>query len=335
MNKQQRNKWLKFAISFLFAALLIFYLYKDEKPADLIDFMSQADYKWVLGSAFISLLSHISRAVRWKIMLAQIGYKVRAHTSTYAVLIGYFTNMLLPRAGEFARCSSLQNTDQVPFNKSLGAVLAERVIDLIMLVSLLLFTFIIEYEKVGALISSSFTLLQEKLVSLAWYVWLSGLVIFTIGGVLFYLWWQRSKKASNGIQAKLRQFIAGLGQGFASVGKLKKAALVWFVIHSLLIWLLYYLMTWLLFFSYQESADAGLRCALAVFVMGGIGMVLPSPGGTGTFHWFAISTLVLYGFEDKFARLFAFFLHSMQVIVQLFFGAISFVLILTTVKKVN
>ena len=62
-----------------------------------------------------------------------LGYKPRLANSILAVLIGYLSNLGIPRSGELLRATAMDKYDNIPFQKGFGTIIAERVIDLILL----------------------------------------------------------------------------------------------------------------------------------------------------------------------------------------------------------
>ena len=58
-----------------------------------------------------------------------------------------------------------------------------------------------------------------------------------------------------------------------------------FLFHTLFIWVMYFLMSYVLFKAIPAVSALGLTDAVLVMVAGGFGMVLPAPGGIGSYHW--------------------------------------------------
>src|SRR5690606_3891487 len=100
-------------ISVGLAGGLLWFVLKGIDLRILWETIQNADYKWVFLSAILALTAHWSRAYRWKLMIQPMGYNPSGFRSTVAVLIGYVTNLVLPRAGEFARSASLQDLEKV------------------------------------------------------------------------------------------------------------------------------------------------------------------------------------------------------------------------------
>ena len=99
----------------------------------LIGYFKNANYSWVFLGLLFGILSHLSRAYRWKFMLEPIGYKPKFTNSVLAVLIAYLVNLAIPRAGEVSRAAVMANYENVPFEKGFGTIVAERIADLIMM----------------------------------------------------------------------------------------------------------------------------------------------------------------------------------------------------------
>lgn len=108
--------------------------------------------------------------------------------------------------------------------------------------------------------------------------------------------------AGSALFKKILGMLKGFWEGIKSVAKLRNPWL--FALHSLNIWVMYFVMTWLGFQAFGPTAHLGLMAALTVFAFGTLGMVIPSPGGMGTFHFLVITALTaFYGIkgDDAFS----------------------------------
>ena len=56
-----------------------------------------------------------------------------------AVFSGYLINYTVPRAGEVSRATILANYDGIPFEKGLGTIVAERIVDVVVMICIILF----------------------------------------------------------------------------------------------------------------------------------------------------------------------------------------------------
>ena len=73
----------------------------------IFDYIKNADLRFIMLSVLFGILSHVSRAYRWKFMLAPMGYKPRFVNTILAVLIAYLANLGIPRSGEILRATTL------------------------------------------------------------------------------------------------------------------------------------------------------------------------------------------------------------------------------------
>src|SRR5690554_1272194 len=112
--------------------------------------INEANYFWIILSMLLGLLSHIVRAYRWKYMLEPIGYTTKFWHRYHALMIGYLVNLLIPRAGEVTRPALLYQTDKIPFSKSFGTIIAERMFDFVMLIVICLITFVLSFNDLIA-----------------------------------------------------------------------------------------------------------------------------------------------------------------------------------------
>ena len=133
-------KWLKYVVFALLSIGLLYLAFRNQNPKTLINELKNVDYSWVWLSVLFGAIAIISRAYRWIIILNSLGFKASKSNSIYAVAIGYFTNIAIPRAGEITRCTSLNQTENIPVNQLFGTIILERTIDLLLLDSLLLVT---------------------------------------------------------------------------------------------------------------------------------------------------------------------------------------------------
>ena len=183
-----------------------------EKEISEIKFaLTHANYWWIALSVFIGILSHASRAYRWKFTLEPLGYQPKFYNRFFAVAIGYLVNLGIPRAGEFARATTINQYEKVPFEKAFGTIVAERLADMIVYLFIIFLAFLAQYDIIYNLISSKIP--SNPL--------LLGFIITTICafGFLFFKAIQKSEKA---FFIKLRSFVLGLKEGLSTIYTMKK-----------------------------------------------------------------------------------------------------------------
>ncbi len=278
-----------------------------------------ANYLLVGAAGVLALLSHIFRAARWTLMLKPMGYTPSVYHATLAVLVGYLTNLVFPRAGEVARAVSLQKSEQIPFDKSFGAVIAERVTDVLVLLVLVLVNLALEHERILHLFQE---LMPDFRVG-----WVLPLV-FLILAFLFFLW--KDKIFALPFFRRFQSFFEGLKEGFVSVLHLERPGL--FLIQSFVIWILYYFSSMLLCYSLEIGSSLSALAILTLLVMGTIGMAVPTMGGIGSYHLLVGKIVILYGLSNQDGVSLATFLHTMNgILFIIIFGVVA--LLLSTFGK--
>jgi len=79
----------------------------EEEKQELWKNIINAKLSWVILSALLGVLSHISRAHRWRFLVKALGYQPRLSISYMSLMIGYLINLGIPRSGEFLRAATL------------------------------------------------------------------------------------------------------------------------------------------------------------------------------------------------------------------------------------
>lgn len=253
----------------------------------------EANYLWVLLVIVIGVVSHVLRALRWRMLLRSSGDNPSLKNTFIAVMTGYFANMAFPRLGEVTRCGVLYTTDNIPVNRSFGTVITERAIDFITFLLMLAGVITLEYNLlIGYLDRRIFPGLLQKVQAPTEHIG-TLLVIFFILLLLagFVVFVMRSKPHHK-IRFRIRNILLGFWQGLISIGRMRHPWL--FVMYSLLIWVCYFLMTWITFRALPQTMHLGLLAGLSVLVMGTFG-VMATPGGIGLYPVIAMETMSLYG----------------------------------------
>lgn len=323
------KKALKYILPIGLGLALLNWVFKDIDLLVTLQSFKDANYILVFFAGILALLAHISRAARWNIMLGPLGYQPSLKNTSIAVLIGYLTNLVFPRAGELARSASLQKSENVPFDKSFGAVIAERIIDVLILGLLVLVNLLLEFGRIKSLFIDLFgNQNPTKLLAIV-----GGLLLL---GVLALVVFQKNKEKflKIGLIKKVFDFTEGLRSGLLSVLKIEKSAQ--FFMHTLFIWAMYYASTYLLCKAVSLGDSLSFLAVLTILVMGSIGMAIPTIGGIGSYHLLVGKIVALYGLSNQEGISLATFLHTMTgILFVLLFGLIAFIMSFLSTKKAN
>lgn len=236
------------------------------------DSLKQTNYLWFILAIAISLLSHYVRALRWRLMSETFSCKVSRTNSFLAVMSGYLTNLAVPRLGEVVRCTMLKQSDNIPIEKSLGTIVTERIIDMILFALLLLTTIVIQKDLLFNYIEKNFNLNIDNLIQL----FIIGIVVVVIVVVLFLAF--KRKIQHNKTYNKTKDLIKGFLEGIKSIFKLKNPWL--FIFYSILIWALWIFGTFICFQCLNQTDILTPIQALVTTVLGAFGPMI-TPGGIG------------------------------------------------------
>ncbi len=326
--KQKLLKLLKVLAFFVLGMFIFWLVYKDQDLERIESILkNDVNYLWIWVSLFLGLISHVSRTLRWVIMIEPLGHRPRVLNTFLAVMVGYLMNLVIPRMGEISRCGVLARYEKLSFTKLVGTVVTERIIDVIMM---LLMTAIVIGTQFGQLLTflENNPNVKEKLESIT----LSPVGILTILAIAVVIFLLRRKIKNSSFYHKIKEILQKFGEGLRTIRNMKHK---WaFIFHTLVIWVMYYLMLYVVFFAFEFTANLSAMAALTTFVLGSYGMVAPVQGGIGAWHFMVIQALIVYGVDKSDGVVFAFLAHSSMTGMMIVVGLIS-LLILPFINRRN
>jgi uncharacterized protein (TIRG00374 family) len=299
-------------IPLLIGLFFIYLSYQNTTPEDrsnIFKYIQNADYRYVLLSAFFGILSHISRAIRWQYLLAPLGYRPKTINSILAVLIGYFSNLGIPRSGELLRATAMDRYENIPFQKGFGTVIAERVVDLVLLIFCIILALGLQYDLiVDYLEIDDFNLTQMTF----------SLFILVVSFLFFRRFFQKS---THPMIEKIKKFFQGIWEGIVSIKHMENKGL--FVVHTVFIWLMYVLMFWIIKFSIPETVSLGMNALIPAFVVGGLS-ISATNGGIGIYPYSVSIVLIAFGITKESSLAFGWIMWTCQTLMVVSFGAMAF-----------
>ncbi|MBT5859055.1 MAG: flippase-like domain-containing protein [Flavobacteriales bacterium] len=294
-------------------------------------------FKFVLLSMIFGAWAYVNRGLRWTVLIDALGYKSSKLNSVSSVSVGYFTNFFIPRAGEIARCTALNRVEKIPVDKLFGTILVERVIDFIFLIFFILLAIILKSGDIFRAYQAYLIAPESEPSDLKY--WVCGFII----SIIFIVFLFRNKIKHTQFYKKIPDFIKGIKEGFKSIKKMKQKSVFWF--HTFSIWIMYFLMTYICFQVIPETSHLTISDGLFLLVLGGIGMVLPAPGGIGTYHFFVMIGLIALTIDNGFfslkynshnpALLFPFIVHFAQTAVSFIMGISGMLMLFLSKKKIE
>ncbi|MCU0375563.1 MAG: flippase-like domain-containing protein [Chitinophagaceae bacterium] len=307
---------------------LIWYSLHGLSPVEVAEMkasFSETRLVYLLPVLICLLISHYSRAERWRLMMEPLNYRPGLANTYLMVLIGYFFNLLVPRLGEVMKCTLLSRYEKIPSDKLIGTIVAERAIDVISLLVVILI-----------MVSTQFNLLgQSTLQTLRG---MGGTEAFTkillllalLGFLSFLLRWAMKKYQHLKPVKAIYRFASGITQGLLSVRKLNRLGA--FMLHTINIWLMYLGSIYLGFLAFPQVAHLGLAASVAILVFGSFGMIA-TQGGVGAYQLAVQKTLLLYGVSSVAGLTFGWILWGAQFVIILLSGVVALVLLPIINKK--
>ncbi len=297
---------LKVLIGILISVIFIYLAFREVNLEEMWETLKNVQYAWLFPAFVLMLLSHVIRAFRSRYFLEPIK-KTRTHPLFSALMIGYAANNILPlRLGEFLRAFALAKSQDIPKTSAFATIIVERLIDLLSLLVLLAGT-ILFFPLPEMIKDSAYAIFFLTLVALTLLVFLMEKTDATIAVLQRIL----PSKIFELIQKKVRSFLDGF-----KVFK-KTEHYVSIIVTSVLVWLLYASVVYVSFFAFDMPQKYGIDMfsSIVVLVIVSIGIMIPSsPGFVGTYHFFCMKALALFGIPESEALSFAVISHGLNTI---------------------
>lgn len=318
-------KWL---IPLALTVLLVGYMFRKVNFSDMMEILRHGvDYWWILCAMGISILSHVFRALRWRIQLKSLDIDAPLMALCCSVFGCYALNLLFPRLGEVWRCTYISRRQEAPFTKVLGSMVADRLTDTVCVLLLLVLTFIVAAPAINAFLSR-YPVGKEfvEMINNAWTWILSAITIVLVWAIFHFC-------GNFGPVRKIKVWVNEMWQGFAVVAKMDGKWM--FAFYSLAIWFCYYIQLYVAFFAFPFTRELcaepglafGLTPCLVAFVLSSIGMAVPSNGGLGPWNLAIMFGLAIYGISAADGTAFSMLQWSGQTVMLIALGIFTMIYI--------
>lgn len=310
-------------------------------PSDFetqLGYFKEANYLWVAVGLMAAILSHWLRAVRSRLLIEAAGYKANTWNIFCSIMVGYMVNQALSRVGEVTRATMTAKTERIPLSVSFGTMVTDRIFDVIALGLLVLGVFAFELDQVMLIMDKAFSSATPNTIpedEIPWKMIFG--IVAAVCLVVTVIFWKRLMRIP--LFAKGIKFLLESWTAVKSVTKMRQPWLFAFL--TVGIWVCYILMTYLVFFALDETAGLPFGFAVTAFTMGGIGMVLPAPGGFGTYHFAIKMSFSAYAgaffagnvaLAENVGLSMAFIIHTSQFLMMIAVGIICYFAILPKLK---
>jgi len=318
---------IKYILSLGLSVFFLYIAFHNVNFDKVLQYVSHASIFWIIIFITFLMFAHLLRAIRWKIILSSVKKDTSLLNLFGALMVGYGVNDVVPRLGEITRAVLLGKWEGVSRTAMFGTVIVERVIDVIFL-GLTVFTSVLIWSES---LYDKFTWLKDTLYITSFMIVLMLLFLyFTIKFKKnFYMFLIKfvgyfSEKTAH----KAAYIFDMLTVGFSSLRGLKNYSLVIFL--STAIMVTYALTSYFGFFTLgmENIKHVTFTMGWVLMSISAIGVVIPTPGGTGSYHVLTKAALVLlFGFGDTISLAYAFLTHIISYMIFIIAGLFFFFLL--------
>lgn len=301
--------------SIILAAIFLYLAFADVNLGEVLELVSRASIFWIMIFILFTLIGHYVRALRWKYILHSVKPDVKLWNLFAALMIGYGVNCVTPKLGEVTRAIMIGKYENLSRSSMFGTVIVERVIDIVTLgVSVIISALIWSENLYDAFpwLKASLYISAILLVFVLIMIYLSVKFKERFYGHLIKL----VGKVSTKMEGRLGYIFEMLIQGFTALKGTKNYLLT--IITTVIMILIYALTSYFGFFMLHMQSLSNITFTMGWIVMSisSIGVVIPTPGSTGSYHALAKNTLVLlFGFGETISAAYAFLTHIISYIL--------------------
>ena len=306
----------KILLPFVFSIGILWWMYRELDWKSVLTMLQATHWGWMFISLLFGIVPLVLRALRWKIALQPLQERPSTRICVDAIFVSYAASLIIPRVGEITRCGTLKNYAGTSFSKALGTVVAERMVDALLMLLIAVLALCLQLPQFLSFLQSTGTNVHDILARFTstGYLVTAICIIVGIGFAIFLLakvpFFQRGKD-------KMRSFFDGV----SSLRHLRQLPL--YLLYSIGIWVGYFLHFYLAFFAYQSTSHIDIMAGLLIFSAGTFAVLVPTPNGAGPWHFAVKTMLVLYGVAQAPAVLFALVVHTIQTALVVLMGAVG------------
>lgn len=321
------HKSLRIILPLLLGGLLIVLLYR-KVDFEVVRSTLTSDVRWeiIALTCLLGPISVLFRALRWDLQVEPLRRGGMGSTLAASILHvqgSYAVNMAIPRLGDLWRCTSMQGYTGIPFSRLLGTMIAERAVD--MLTTLFL---ILPGLALNATYFTTFLHDHVRRPSVgdgpagSPLIWLLLLLALLLGVYLLRRVIRRFQLRRK-LQKGWLDFLAGL----RTIAEMSRCSRWLFLLYTLGIWLCYFFAFYLTFQAFSFTEGLGAEVALVIFSLITISSILPVQGNIGPWHFVVIQSLIFFGVAADPAASFALIVHTTQTATTTLAGLLAILLL--------
>lgn len=311
------KKTLKYLLSFLLAALLLWLAFRGVDWGAFRSGLAGTDWRWIAASMALGLLAFTTRALRWNQLLRPLDPEIGFRKTLEGVCIGNMANCALPFSGEFVRCGVV-STKKAGYDRTLGTIALERTVDLVSIAVIFLLIFLFKWDEFGEFFGEN--IWAPAVARIGAGAWIAAAALLLLACLA--VWAVAALRDRVPLCRKVADVVKRLFQGFSSVAKMDRKGM--FLAYTAFLWALYWGMAACIARALPQAAALQGTDTLFLMAVGSIASVIPVPGGFGAYHYILALTLsTLYSFSWDAGILFATLSHESQALMMILTGAAS------------
>jgi hypothetical protein len=296
-------------IGMILSVICLFLLLRGLDLSAVVGTLSEVHYVWLLVALLLYWVVVWLKVIRWRTMFYR--EPVRHSKALSAFSIGYLFNAVMPaRLGELVRAYVIGELEHISKAFALSTIVAEKVLDVVMVLLLLLlslpaFVQLPHWAQTSSLTAVAFFLVlfvvivavarkKERLLSVA-----ESLL-------------QHAPRHSQGSASILRG-LESLLSGLSILSRRDLAIRLWGL--SLVSWIINIPAVWALLVALRVPLSTPFLAATFVLCLTSLGMTIPSsPGYIGPFHYIAVLALSVFAVSREMSMSFAILLHLYTIL---------------------
>jgi len=327
-DKTKKKNWFirtaRFVLPLILSVIFLYIAFYNEDLNKIFAILSNASIFWIFVLLIAMLFSHYLRALRWKVILKSVKQDTSIINIFGAVMVGYGVSCVVPRLGEVSRAVVLGRWEKLSRSSMFGTVILERIIDIIFLGLTVIVSVIIWSEDLYL----KFPWLKSTLYITV--ILIAGVIVF-----IYFLIRFREKfykliikmlgKFSEKLAHKAAYIFDMMTVGFASLKGTKNY--IYTFLLSALIMIVYALSAYIGFYTLGMQNIKPVTYAMAWVLMSisAIGVVIPTPGGIGSYEALSKAALVLlFGFGESISLAYALLTHVISYFLFIFTALLFF-----------
>lgn len=311
---------LKVLIGIVVAGFFLWIAFREVEVDQIIEASKNISYGWVFPFILAVLSAHFFRAERWRLLFNDKEKTPHRITLFTGVMVGYLSNIPFARLGEVTRPVYVARQIDESNSKLIGTIVLERIIDMLSLLLLMAFVAVFMISDPEILKNLFGIDITDSEVLLSFALKAGKLVGFLVLGIalIYFLLKILSKKVeviATGFK-KVKEISATFVDGVLAVKELKNWPL--FILYTALIWVLYIGMTYIPFWMFDMHSiyELSYADALVLTMVSAVGIIIPTPGGVGTYHLFITKSLfLLYAVPETIGLAYGTITHASTLVV--------------------